>query len=322
MNKNMRFATSYFGNRILRHVRSDMHRLRKQGINLVVHTFSENDLLHYKSTMGEIAAATKDAGLDVWLDPWGVGGIFGGEAFSRVALDRPDLQQVTCDGKRLPACCPNNPEFRKFLVGWIESACRTDADGIIWDEPHFFMDKSANILGCFCEYCKDLGEKMDVPATDARMMSILLFLSWAFKHVAAAGKENVLCLLPEDFQENKWARVMKTTRDNGLTNLGTDPYWVLRGEEPEDCITRFGGKATSLATKLRVKSHIWIQGFNVPSGREVEITRAVLAAGRLSPDVIAIWGFEGCAAMSSVTCERPQKAWRAFLKGTSILRGG
>ena len=298
-----------------------MRRLRKQRINIVVHTFSEDDLYHYRSTMAEIVAATKDARLGVWLDPWGVGGIFGGEAFSRAALDEPSWQQVASDGKRLPACCPNNPGFQRFVLDWIESACRTDADGIFWDEPHFFMDRTSNVLGCFCMYCKELANDMHITEADFRIMSVLSFLAWAFKHVSAARKENILCLLPEDINKYNWIASIEAANIYGLTNLGTDPFWLSRGEEPEYSISRFGGTVMSAAAKLGIKSHLWIQGFKIPSGREAEITRAVLAAGRLLPNVIAIWGFDGCAAMSSVACQRPHRAWQAFLDGIYSLRG-
>ena len=83
-------GSSYFGNRIPRHAARDMQALRRQGFARVIHTFSENDLAYYAETMGELAAASHDAGLEVLLDPWGVGRIFGGEAYSNWIAEQPD----------------------------------------------------------------------------------------------------------------------------------------------------------------------------------------------------------------------------------------
>ena len=50
----MKTGTSYFGVRIPRHVASDMDDLVRDGFSYVCHTFSENDLLFYRSTMKDI----------------------------------------------------------------------------------------------------------------------------------------------------------------------------------------------------------------------------------------------------------------------------
>ena len=124
----------------------------------------------------------------------------------------------------------------------------------------------------------------------------------------------MLCLLP-DHLEMYSTHAIGSLRDSGLRNLGTDPFWYRRREPMEDCVTRFGKVVTSIARDSGLGSHIWIQGFNVPSGREAEITQAVAMSAQLLTDVIAIWGFEGCRAMSSLACDRPDVAWQSFLEG-------
>ncbi|MCX7765746.1 MAG: hypothetical protein N2246_03455, partial [Candidatus Sumerlaeia bacterium] len=79
----MELGVSYFGNRILRYVEQDMRTLARLGCTFVVHTFSENDFYFYRGTMQEIVALSHAAGLTVYLDPWGVGKVFGGEAFTQ-----------------------------------------------------------------------------------------------------------------------------------------------------------------------------------------------------------------------------------------------
>ena len=98
---------AYFGSRIVRHVARDMEDLRR-GFN-VLHTLSENDLAYYRDTMKAIVDASHANGLEVQMNPWGVGRTFGGEAESRFVLFRPDACQVLDDGRRVPAGCLNTP---------------------------------------------------------------------------------------------------------------------------------------------------------------------------------------------------------------------
>jgi len=43
------------------------------GCNTVLHTFSENGLRFYQETMCEIVRSSKERGLEVYIDPQGVG---------------------------------------------------------------------------------------------------------------------------------------------------------------------------------------------------------------------------------------------------------
>src|SRR2546422_722006 len=61
---------SYFGVRIVRHVRRDMADLAGRGYSGVLHTFSENDLA-YRAFGGGWAAWVLDCGVDAvfWAEP-------------------------------------------------------------------------------------------------------------------------------------------------------------------------------------------------------------------------------------------------------------
>jgi len=154
----MLVATSYFGNRIIRHVGADVRKLRHEGFDIVVHTFSEGDLRFYRKTVRDIVDVTKETGMHVWIDPWGVGGVFGGETFSDAALHHQDWLQVAADGNKLPACCPSNPGFQGFMCDWTDAALETGADAVFWDEPHFYSDENQR-APCHCKYCRDLAEQ-------------------------------------------------------------------------------------------------------------------------------------------------------------------
>jgi hypothetical protein len=71
---------SYFANRWVHHFNQDLDDIVSHSCTFVVHTFSENDLLFARGTLGKFFRATRDAGLGCWADPWGVMGLFGGEA--------------------------------------------------------------------------------------------------------------------------------------------------------------------------------------------------------------------------------------------------
>lgn len=89
----MKLGASYFGNRILKHVRRDMEKMVDDGCNQVVHTMSEHDIFYYSQTMVDIVKVSKEVGLEVFLDPWGIGRVFGGESFSTFVKLFPEARQ-------------------------------------------------------------------------------------------------------------------------------------------------------------------------------------------------------------------------------------
>ena len=118
-------GVSYFGVRSPKHVLADMADIKAAGFNAVLHTWSEEDQQYYYGTMKEIVDKSADLGLTVYVNPWGVGRVFGGEAYSELTARNHDLCQVALDGKPKVAACPNHPEFRAYMHKWIESVCAT-----------------------------------------------------------------------------------------------------------------------------------------------------------------------------------------------------
>ena len=129
-------GVSYFGVRTPKHALADMQDIKAAGFNAVLHTWSEEDQQYYYGTMAEIVDRTAELGLTVYVNPWGVGRVFGGEAYSELTARNHDLCQVALDGKPKVAACPNHPEFRTYMHHWIESVCATKVSTVFWDEPH------------------------------------------------------------------------------------------------------------------------------------------------------------------------------------------
>ncbi len=132
-------GVSYCSSRTLRHVRADLQDIVNHGCTYVVHCFTETDLAYYRETMREVVQETREAGLEVWLDPWGLCGVFSGETFTRFPLDHPETWQVLSDGRRVGVACPNNPGTRAFLRGWVDACATIGGDVLFWDEPHFYV---------------------------------------------------------------------------------------------------------------------------------------------------------------------------------------
>ncbi len=100
----MRFGVSYFGVRNPQHTERDLDEIVRLGFDYVVLTFSENDHRFYQESMAACVQQAHERGLTVWVDPWGVGGIFGGEAFSEQGAWEVEAQQQRSDGGRCRSC--------------------------------------------------------------------------------------------------------------------------------------------------------------------------------------------------------------------------
>jgi hypothetical protein len=208
----METGVSYFGSRDLRHVRTDLADMLAHHCTYVVHCLTETDLAYNMAGMGEIAKLTRDAGLDVWFDPWGVTGIFSGESFSRFLLEHPESWQLRSDGRSIPIACPNDPEARRFLRAWIGRAAELGGSVAFWDEPHFWVDWLGLEEGwtCLCALCRDafrerFRSQMPLVFTEEvrrfREETLLSILTDLCRTAHRAGMRNALCLLPSDIAQ-------------------------------------------------------------------------------------------------------------------------
>ena len=208
----METGVSYFSGRDLRHVRTDLADMLDHSCTYVVHCLTETDLAYNMQGMGEIARLTRDAGLDVWFDPWGVAGIFSGETFSRFLLEHPESWQVRSDGRSVPVACPNDPEARRFLRSWVNRAAELGGSVAFWDEPHFWVDWAAadEEWACLCALCRDAFRdryrtEMPLVFTEEvrrfRQESLLSLLTDLCRTAHRAGMRNALCLLPSDIAQ-------------------------------------------------------------------------------------------------------------------------
>lgn len=323
MTPDFKIGCSYFANRMVRHVAEDMKMLARDGFNYVMHTMCEYDLTFHRGNLRDIVSVSHDAGHEVWIDPWGVGNVFGGEPFSNFAAQNLyEACQVLDDDRLVPLACPNAPLFKDYLEKWIEAAAETGADLAFWDEPHFhdpgFLGGIKGRWGCRCRFCKSKFEdrynkSMPKDETDevkelkiASLRELIVFL---LETSTKAGLKNALCIPPGEKGEDPYERLSQYSCMPALDVLSTDPYWMWR-DEPVEIVGDYSRALKKVCDECGLEGQIWIQACKIPAGREEEIARAVELAAESGIRNLAAWSFEATAHESWITCENPEKAWR------------
>lgn len=310
-------------------VKIDMELIASQSYSHVLHTWSEEDLHYYRETMGEIIASTVRCGMQVYVNPWGVGRVFGGEAYSELAARNPAMAQVNQWGESTAASCPNSPHFRKYMHNWLDAVCATQVETIFWDEPHFYFEKlRPDMWACLCSTCQKrfrVIHKHSMPASRTnsvmafRENSLVDFLAEMTEYVARKGKRNSVCLLPPHFDDGlgDWERVASLPH---VHEIGCDPYWE-KEEKIEKIILTYREtslKILELARKHKKDAQMWIKNYHIVKNTEDAVAAATWAAFNAGIRNIFAWSYRGSEYMSWLRSDNPQRVWEiqtnAFLE--------
>jgi N-acetylmuramic acid 6-phosphate etherase len=316
-----RAGVSYFGVRILRHVRRDLQDIAARGYTGVLHTFSENDLAYYRGTMGEIVAASHELGLEVQMCPWGLGRTFGGEAESRWVTTHPEACQVLDNGRPVATGCLNNPAYRAFCKEWADAALEAGTDYVFWDEPHWTVPAHVGIddperWACCCDVCRELAGGTPTPAF--REASLVDFLREMTAHVAARGGKNTICLLPLTEGSHgigDWDAVAALP---GLDVFATDPYWKNFEEPADSFVGRFASLLSETAGRHGVRPQLWVPSFGLTREDIPDLEGAIAAARAAGIDDVWTWGYEACDHMTHLATPDAPLVWEAV---TQALTG-
>ncbi|MBI3614995.1 MAG: hypothetical protein HY211_00585 [Candidatus Omnitrophica bacterium] len=320
----LKLGVSYYGNRIPWRVKEDLKEIKEAGCTYVVHTFSEEDLEFYLPAMAEIVNATHELGMEVWLDPWGVGQAFGGETYSSLIAKELSVRQISSDGASLPIACPNHPLFREFLLKWIQAGAKLKTDLLFWDEPHFIIlpereDAPPKLWACRCPVCQELFKQR----TGRPMPDLLTPEVRAFKEeclvectrflcdaTRAEGLKSSVCLLPfkSSSTVNNWSKVAQIP---SLGIFGTDPYWQPHQREIGSFVGRFAKEVKALADQFGKEGMLWILNFKIPKGEEGTITEALEAGYAQGIRNFAAWSYYGAAPMN-LRAEDPAAVWKTL----------
>jgi hypothetical protein len=98
----LKTGVSYYGNRMPWHAAKDLEDIKRHHCDFVLHTFSEEDMDFYFGTMQRIIDMSHKLCLEVYLDPWAVGKVFGGETYSEFILKNPSVLQHNSVDEALP----------------------------------------------------------------------------------------------------------------------------------------------------------------------------------------------------------------------------
>jgi N-acetylmuramic acid 6-phosphate etherase len=312
-----RAGVSYFGVRILRHVRRDLEDIAARGYTSVLHTFSENDLAYYRGTMADIVAASHELGLEVQMCPWGLGRTFGGEAESRWVTMHPDACQVLDDGRRVATGCLNQPAYRTFCREWADAALEAGTDYVFWDEPHWTVPEHLGIddperWACCCDVCRELAG--GTPTQAFREASLVDFLREMAAHVAAAGGSNTICLLPlteGSHGISDWDAVAALP---GLDVFATDPYWKNFDEPADAFVGRFARLLADTAARHGVRPQLWVPSFGLTRDDIPDLEGAIAAARAAGIDDVWTWGYEACGHMTHLATPDSPLVWEAVTR--------
>jgi N-acetylmuramic acid 6-phosphate etherase len=312
-----RAGVSYFGVRILRHVRRDLQDIAARGYTSVLHTFSQNDLAYYRGTMAEIVAASHEVGLEVQMCPWGLGRTFGGEAESRWVTMHPDACQVLDDGRRVATGCLNQPSYRAFCKEWADAALDAGTDYVFWDEPHWTVPEHVGVddnarWACCCEVCRELAG--GTPTQAFREASLVDFLREMTAHVAARGGKNTICLLPlteGSHGISDWDAVAALP---GLDVFATDPYWKNFDEPADSFVGRFATLLAETAARHGVRAQLWLPSFGLTRDDIPDLEGAIGAAREAGIEDLWTWGYEACGHMTLLATPDSPLVWEAVTR--------
>jgi hypothetical protein len=323
INNKLKLGVAYHGNRMLHHVREDMQDIIKHNFNLVVHMFSHNDWDRHKNIMKEIVEITEGAGLEVWIDNWGLGGPPGDK--SHFLSYFPDAHQVYSNGEVDPVrVCLNNKDFRRFTREWIDVVEFTGAKSIFWDEPHLagrdLVDGKPSVWTCCCKTCRKLfeekyGRKMPVQMTEEvekfRIDTIVSYFREVTAYSKSKGMYNAVCVMLGATHGINLDTLDQIAGMDTLDNVGSDPYWVSKDVNPYHYVYEATRKNLDICDRFKKDHNIWIQCFGNPRGREEEIIYAADAAYDAGARTILAWGYYGSDA-NDYRARNPELTWKTM----------
>ncbi len=305
----------------------DFERMKEDGLNAVLLAVSEFDYWFWKNAIGDVLEEAKRRGLATYVDLWGWGKVFGGEPGSLFVQGNPSDLQVSLSGSSIPAACVNSG-FRAYALERLEALCgEFNFDGLFLDEPHYSHDRE--VWGCCCDRCRklfremhgaELAGEMTDKVLDFRESSMLRFLRDLVGVARAQGKGVTICMLPFEGERRRlvgapdWDQISLLEADV----LSTDPYWMAFQEPMEPFVVRHTRLVLEACASTHSRSQIWVQLFNIPGGREGEISDGINLIRSIDwkgKKVDSVFGWPYAAGRGSVLAsDDPRLVWKRFIE--------
>jgi hypothetical protein len=335
---------AYFGERTLRHVQADLEDIRASGFDYVVHCFTESDLLDNMENMRQIFRMTHELGMDVHVDPWGVAGVFGGEAFSKFVAMEMDTCQVLADGSQVGIACLWHPKLRAWLHRWIDAAIDLGADVMFWDEPHWFpgdlwyygAERGPEALrwSCRCATClemfrdrfgHDMPTELTAEVMDFRVSAVLDIMTDITTYASGRGVTQTVCLLPKG-QFHKLVHLPDWEPFANLEHIdrfGTDAYWAVNPPVPiYPFLPMNAAEVARVAMAAGKKTQWWVQGYAFGAGLEWEAAKSIDIALEHGITDLPIWAYRGCEAMSRLWPVDIERTWSTIVEALRQAKNG
>jgi hypothetical protein len=154
--------------------------------------------------------------------------------------------------------------------------------------------------------------------------STMQALAWMIAEASSRGLQSGLILLPDEVLGATGWRELAEMR--GVAWLVVTPYWIFQqvpSSEFESYLRRWCQRMIDATEGLPVRTVGWIQAFSIPSDRESELARGVEIMEELGIDMIAIWAFRACEAMSALAPDDPQLVWSTIEQAARrMVKGG
>ena len=271
MKRSLQTGVAYHGNRMPSHVRADMREIARADMDIVVHMLSHTDWERHKTVMKDIFAITEDAGLEVWVDNWGIGGAPGDK--SHFLAYHPDAHMYNSDGTMHPyQACLNSPAYRQFVKDWIDTVAEIGGKTIFWDEP-FFPTPAPKYLGepvvytCRCPRCQKLFEEryghpmptLLCPEVDEfRTATLLDYFGEITAYSASLGIYNAVCVMLKPHYGICLDTLDKICSLPHLHNVGCDPYWYsAKSNDPYGFVFEKTKKNMQIARDYKKDHNVW-----------------------------------------------------------------
>ncbi len=314
----LKTGAAYHGNRMPHHAANDLRDMAAHNMNLVVHMFSHTDWDRHKEKMKDIVYLSEEAGLEVWVDNWGIGGPPGDK--SHFLAYYPDSHIYYSNGDMDPTrACLNSPDFVRFTKEWIDTVYYIGGRTIFWDEPHQPLKTVNDVtyFACACPRCKKLFEdKYGYPMPEIanedvnnfRVDTIINYFSEVTAYAEAKGMINTICVMLGAHHGISLENIERLCSIPTLHNIGSDPYWVGSTTEPYPFVYENTKFNIDIAERCKKDHNIWIQTFANPAGREDEIITATEAAYDAGARTIIAWGYYGSDS-NDYAAKNPELTW-------------
>ncbi len=329
----MKLGVTYLGNRFVRHyVERDLPEIVDAGCDYVVHTFSEYDLAFHTGEINALVDATRQAGLEAWLDCWGLGGLFAGEAFSDFLLRHPESWQVRSNGGRVPVACPNAPAFRELLRTWTDAAAGAGADAVFFDDPMAPASEA-----CVCDSCRkahaalleshEPGYGRRVPEC-AGQVNERAFQQWGLARLiedACAdarelGLRAAVGVLPAPVGQKSGALLEQLTAAHAADVIAVSPLWRAHEQPLSPYVYDACAEVAAACRDSQQEPMAWLQAFSIPAGQEYEIAQAAEAMAAAGIANVSTWCYRAGEQMTAVRSEQAQLAWETVVAAYRRLK--